>query len=74
VGPSKPQLMALLKKRIDEINEVSLKMRSTAVAFAGNGMADESSVKRVGTSLRRLERELRRLQKSNETNNETNNG
>jgi len=34
------------------------------------GMAEDVHIKRVGTSLQRLERELRRLQKSNEGGND----
>lgn len=66
LGPTKPQLIALLRKRIDEIREVSLKMRSTSILLENGGLAEEVNVKRVGTSLHRLERELRRLQKSND--------
>lgn len=65
-GPSKKALMALLRKRIDELREFSLKMRSTSILMEGKGLAGETHIKRVGTSLQRLERELRRLQRSNE--------
>lgn len=58
--------MALLRKRIDELREFSLKMRSTSILMEGQGMVGEAHIKRVGTSLQRLERELRRLQRSNE--------
>ena len=41
-------------------------MRSTSILLENGGLAEEVNVKRVGTSLHRLERELRRLQKSND--------
>ena len=69
-GPSKKALMALLRKRIDELREFSLKMRSTSILMESKGMAEDVHIKRVGTSLQRLERELRRLQKSNEGGND----
>ena len=67
LGPSEKQLKALLKKRLDDLRELSLKMRSVSVLMDGRGMVGETEIRRISTSLQRLERELRRLQRSNET-------
>ena len=62
LGPSESQLRALLRKRLDELQQMSLKMRSTSVLFNGSSEL-EDEVRRIATALHRLERELRRLQR-----------
>ena len=67
LGQSEKQLKALLKKRLEDLKELSLKMRSVSVLMDGRGMVGETEIRRISTSLQRLERELRRLQRSNES-------
>lgn len=65
LGPTESQLRALLRKRLDELQQMSLKMRSTSILFNGSSEL-EDEVRRIATALHRLERELRRLQRKGE--------
>lgn len=58
--------MALLRRRIDELRQMSLKIRSTTVLLDGVVSGDEE-IRRITLALQRLERELRRLHRRNET-------
>ena len=71
LGPSESQLKALLRKRLEDLRELSLKMRSVSVLMEGRNMVGETEIRRISTSLQRLERELRRLQRSNESTEDT---
>ena len=62
--------MALLRKRLDELKEMSLKMRSTSVLIDNAEMGGQDEIRRIALSLARLERELRRLQRKNEKDRE----
>jgi hypothetical protein len=62
--------MALLRKRLDELKEMSLKMRSTSVLIDNAEMGGHDEIRRIALSLARLERELRRLQRKNEKDRE----
>lgn len=62
--------MALLRKRLDELKEMSLKMRSTSVLIDSAEMGGHDEIRRIALSLVRLERELRRLQRKNEKDRE----
>ena len=64
VGPSKGQLMALLRRRIDELRQMSLKIRITTVLLDGVVSGDEE-IRRITLALQRLEK-LRRLHRRNE--------
>jgi len=58
--------MALLRRRIDELRQMSLKIRSTTVLLDGVVSVDDE-IRRITLALHRLERELRRLHRRNES-------
>tara|TARA_X000000950_G_scaffold251237_1_gene312460 strand:+ start:2777 stop:2950 length:174 start_codon:yes stop_codon:yes gene_type:complete len=51
---------------MDELREMSLKLRSTSVIMDSANMIEDKEIRRIGISLLRLERELKRLYKRNE--------
>ena len=61
--------MALLRRRIDELRQMSLKMRTTTILMDGVVNGDDE-IRRITLALQRLERELIRLQRRNEDEEE----
>ena len=70
LGPSKTVIRALLRKRIDELRRMSLEIRSTAVVMDSADMIKDDELRRISISLKRLERELIRINRKSEREDE----